>query len=261
MENKLINSSSFLDSVNIESEANKIKTKYPDDKALNNIIISDNNKLIKDIKIICKSAKRSVYQNIEVENSDIINNAFCGTVFSNTAFKNNHIDGNSFISSNFYKFILESNNVTDYQANNFSNSYFNLCEFHNAKFLSSSWLNSTVVNSTFNDCIIQSCTMEGAVFNSCEFNNVIMHSANLDYMILKNTKLKKVVFPFYQFAYIIGIKEYLCSDLSEISFMANEKNISLKLNNPSSSKLSVIGLFFIASIFTLISDIFDSESL
>ena len=228
MENKLINSSSFLDSVNIESEANKIKTKYPDDKALNNIIISDNNKLIKDIKIICKSAKRSVYQNIEVENSDIINNAFCGTVFSNTAFKNNHIDGNSFISSNFYKFILESNNVTDYQANNFSNSYFNLCEFHNAKFLSSSWLNSTVVNSTFNDCIIQSCTMEGAVFNSCEFNNVIMHSANLDYMILKNTKLKKVVFPFYQFAYIIGIKEYLCSDLSEISFMANEKNISLK---------------------------------
>lgn len=228
MDNKLINESSFLDIANIEVEANKIKTKYPDDKVLNNIVISDNTQPIKDIKIICESAKRSIYQNIKIENSDIINNAFCGTIFSNATFKNNHINGNSFVSSNFYKFILESNNLTEYESNNFSNSYFNSCSFYNAKFSSSTWLSSNVVKSIFNDCVIQSCTMESAVFNSCEFNNVVMHSANLDYMILKNTKLKNVIFPFYQFAYIIGINEYLNSDLSDISFMANEKNISLE---------------------------------
>lgn len=224
MNNKL----SIFNSQVVEQASKRIKELYPDNKVMNNIIISNNSRKNIEINIIGESAKRSIYENISVENSEISRNAFCGTVFNDVIFKNNRINGNSFISSNFYKFVLESNKLFEYEANNFSNSYFNSCSFKNAKFVSSTWLNSNVVSSNFNDCVIQSCTMEGTIFNHCKFNNVTMSSANLDYMIFKNTTLNNVVFPFYQFAYIIGINVYLNSNSSTISFRANEQNISLE---------------------------------
>lgn len=205
----------------------RITSLYPDDKVSNNIIIS--NEIDKNTKFdfIGESAKRSLYRNIILEDSEIIRNAFCGTFFDHVTFNNCNLSGNSFVSSNFNEFRLISNELKRYDANNLSNGNFHTCYFENIHFISSSWINSNVVNTKLNNCIIQSCTMEGTIFNNCEFNNVIMSSANLDYMILKNTILENVIFPFYQFAYIIGIKDYIKDNKSNISFKANEKHITI----------------------------------
>lgn len=213
----------------VEQASKRIKQLYPDNKVSNNIIISSDLEQSIAVDIKGESAKRSFYENITIKESEISRNAFCGTIFNNVIFKNNQIDGNSFVSSNFYKFVIESNELSKYEANNFSNGYFNCCKFKNAKFVSSTWLNSNVVKSTFNDCVIQSCTMEGTIFNRCEFNNVTMCSANLDYMILKDTTLNNVLFPFYQFAYIIGINTYLNSNSTTVSFKATKRISVLKI--------------------------------
>lgn len=223
MENELM----LFNEEHLNLAIERITSLYPDNKVLNNTIISNETDKTTKFDLIGESAKRSFYRNITIEGSNIIRNAFCGTFFDHVTFNNCNISGNSFISSNFNKFKLISNKLREYDANNLSNGNFHTCYFENIHFISSSWINSNVVKTKLNNCIIQSCTMEGTIFNNCEFNNVIMSSANLDYMILKNTILENVIFPFYQFAYIIGIKDCLKYSKSNISFKANEKHITI----------------------------------
>ena len=211
----------------LKISSDKITKLYPDNKVSNNIWISNEHPKTVKYDIVEESRKRNLYRNIIIENSEIARNAFCGTFFDHVTFDNCNIIGNSFVSSNFNAFKLSSSQLKTFSANNLSNGNFYDCCFENIHFLSSSLINCIIVNAELNNCIIQSCTMEGSIFNKCKLTNVNMSSTNLDYMILKNTILNNVTFPFYQFAYVIGIKNYLNEINANISFKANEKQITI----------------------------------
>ena len=226
--NRIMNNDLMLfNTEHLKLSFDKITKLYPDNKVSNNNCISNEHPETIKYNIVEESRKRNLFRNTIIENSEIARNAFCGTFFDHVAFDNCNVIGNSFVSSNFNAFKLSSSKLTIYSANNLSNGKFYDCRFENIHFLSSSWINCIIVNTELNNCIIQSCTMEGTIFNKCKLNDVNMSSTNLDYMILKNTILNNVTFPFYQFAYVIGIKNYLKEIKSNISFKANEKQITI----------------------------------
>lgn len=213
----------------IKKSINKLNIQYFDEKVFNDTVLI-NEGIEPDIKmdIISLSAKRNCFKNFSIYGSKIIGSAFSGSQFVDFMFKNCEIIGNSFVCSNFNKFKMISETRQPYKSNNFSQSYFENCYFDNIHISQSTWLNSRIKSSIFSDCIFESCTLEGTIFKNCEFNNCIMHSANLDYMILDNTKLNDVVFPFYQFAYIIGSTKYLFDpSSSNIKFKCGKKIIDI----------------------------------
>lgn len=202
---------------------------YPDYLVNNNLEITNYHSPLKKQKIIKQSVKRSSINGVVISNSEIINSAFSGSFFQDTEFNNDHINGNSFVCSVFKHFKLQSESLFQYASNNFSQSYFEECQFVNSEFINSTWLNSEIIHSEFENCRITSCTLEGTIFRDCMLKDVEMGNANLDYMIIKNSKLMNVVFPFYQFAYIIGIEKYIkeINKENKIVFKAGNKVVSL----------------------------------
>lgn len=213
----------------IEKSLKKLDSIYPDCLVNNDIIAwGDNNETEQNIENL--SAKRSCYNNVTLKNSIIKESAFSGSKFKNFIFKNDSINGNSFLCSNFENFKIISDNPTEYIGNNLSQCYFNSCTINNAIFISSTWLNSNIINSVFNNCVIRSCTLEGATFKNCEFNNVDISSANMDYMTINSCILNNVVFPLYQFAYVIGASNYI-NGSNNIYFKAGDKKICINEYN------------------------------
>lgn len=202
---------------------------YPDYLVNNNIEISNPLGNIENKTIIKQSAKRSTFDRVIISKSSIINSAFSGSTFNNTDFIDNQITGNSFVCSVFKNFTLQSNGISEYKSNNFSQCYFECSSFNNIRFSNSTWLNSEIYQSEITDCQIISCTLEGTIFKKSVLQNIMMGNANLDYMIIDDTKLIDVTFPFYQFAYIIGISKYLneTSSSNKIFLKAGEKIVDI----------------------------------
>lgn len=182
----------------VKKSLEKLNDLYFDDKVLNNAV-SINEEDAPEIKkdVISVSAKRNHFENFTIYNSKIIGSAFSGSHFNNFTFRDCEIIGNSFVCSNFNKFNIFAFKKHTYKSNNFSQSYFCNCQFDNMHLSQSTWLNSSVKLSQFSNCILESCTFEGTIFRKCEFKNSLMYSANLDYMVLEDTKLDNVVLPFY----------------------------------------------------------------
>lgn len=213
----------------VKKSLEKLNDLYFDDKVLNNAV-SINEEDAPEIKkdVVSVSAKRNHFENFTIYNSKIIGSAFSGSHFNNFTFRDCDIIGNSFVCSNFNKFNIFAFKKLTYKSNNFSQSYFCNCQFDNMHLSQSTWLNSSVKLSQFSNCIFESCTFEGTIFRKCEFKNSLMYSANLDYMVLEDTKLDNVVLPFYQFAYIIGATNYLRDlDNSNIKFKCGEKTVTI----------------------------------
>ncbi len=203
---------------------------YPDCSVKNDMQFFSSFEGNKQVKLIGQSLKRNSFEGFTIINSIIENSAFSGSSFFNFTFLNNMINGNSFVSSNFENFNIKSDVRVKYCSNNFSESFFYNCCFSNLSFQSSTWLNSIVNYSKFEECEIASCTLEGVVFRNCQFKNVNMANTNLDYMIIDNSKLDNVFFPFYQFAYIIGSANYLQknNDNNKILFVSGKKTLTVR---------------------------------
>ncbi len=219
---------STFDEMRMEESIKMLTEKYPDDLVNNDIILDMKGASAVKSNLIKQSAKRNKFSNISLIDSNIVSSAFTGSQFKNFIFKDCNIKGNSFVSCIFEKSEMSTKDFKLYTGNNFSNSYVNQCKFFNLEFKNSSWISSNVEYSDFENCIINSCTLEGTVFNQCIFTDIYMSTANLDYMILNKTQLNNVVFPFYQFAYIIGAADYLMSSKEQrFYFSANGNNIKL----------------------------------
>lgn len=224
-----MNAINLFDKNKTDSSLKLLEECYPDYLVNNNIEIINPPDNIANKTIIKQSAKRSTFDRVCISNSSIINSAFSGSTFTNTDFIDNHITGNSFVCSIFKHFTLQSNGSAEYKSNNFSQCYFECSSFNSIVFSNSTWLNSEIYQSDITNCQIVSCTLEGTVFKKSILRNIMMGNANLDYMIIDDSKLIDVIFPFYQFAYIIGISKYLneTNSYNKFFFKAGEKIVDL----------------------------------
>lgn len=212
----------------IQQSLKILSSKYPDDLVKNDLIVAFKEPKPIKYEAMRESSKRSLFSNIILHDSKIIQSAYTGSKFNNLTIVNCEINGNSFVSCIFEKLSLTSESKKKCIGNNFSNSNVNKCRFENADLESCSWINSNVEFTEFLNFKINSCTLEGSYFINCTFKNVDMSIANLDYMILDKSKLINVKFPFYQFAYVIGAANYLNeNNQNDFCFMVNNKTIKL----------------------------------
>ena len=222
----------LFDNDRMKKSIKRLEETYPDYSVNNELEIHTNgeNHIVKEIQILDQSAKRNDLRDLIIKNSKIIGSSFSGSKFQDCTFIDSQITGNGFVCSNFKNFVLDSKDIIEYSANNFSKSYFDNCTFRNSTFTSSTWLDSEVRESIFTNCIIHSCTLEGACFKQCKLEKVDMSNTNLDYLVLDKSYLNEVIFPFYQFAYIIGIAYYLkCENsLDRFCFFAGDKTVTLQ---------------------------------
>lgn len=209
--------------------------KYPDTLVDNNMSIgSTTRRVLPNIEYIKLSKKRSNIKNIEYKDGDFQYTAFAGSSFHAVTFNRTLLKGNAFTSCDFYASEFWGGGT--YEANNFSQSNLTSCLFQNSEFVSCSMLQTLFNRCKLLNTIIQSCTLEGSHFIACELNNVDIGSTNIEYVELLNTKLDHVIFPFYQFPYIIGAAEYVLDLYSTVTFRAGEREISMheykeQLNN------------------------------
>lgn len=176
------------------------------------------------------SMKRSRFQNIIYKDCTFDNVAFSASSYHNVTFKQIKLSGNSFACCNFFNSVFVNKKTGDalYIGNNFSQSSFTACDFLKITFKSSGFLQSLFYNCRFNNVKFQSNTLEGSCFNSCNLEKIDAGHTNVEFIELLNTNLKSVVFPFYQFAYIIGASDFLNEPSDRISFVAGDKEVSLE---------------------------------
>lgn len=68
--------------------------------------------------------------------------------------------------------------------------------------------------------------MEGTKFIGCSFSDCDFGNVNIDYSLFSKNEYDKVVFPFYQIAYIIGAADFLRDDSAQIYAQAGDKKVS-----------------------------------
>ncbi len=215
----------------LQKALNELNEKYPDSN-LNSKTSSGGairqtiaNQVYKKI-----SMKRSRFQNISYKDCVFDNVAFSASSYYNITFKQTKLSGNSFVCCNFFDSMFVNKNADDilYIGNNFSQSSFTACNFKKITFKSSGFLQSLFYNCRFNNVIFQSNTLEGSCFNSCFLEKVDAGHTNVEFIELLNTSLRNVVFPFYQFAYIIGASDFLNEHSDSISFVAGDKKVFIE---------------------------------
>lgn len=231
-ENKILgNAQMDFNQQNLKKALKELNKKYRDLKGNNKKSIGGSTtKNIKDKKYKKLSMKRSRFQNLNYKFCNFENIAFTASSFHNVTFKNTELIGNSFACCNFFdsQVLANTKSSCKYSGNNFSQSNFTSCNFTNAIFTSSGFLQSLFYNCKLCSVDFQSTTLEGSCFNNCLFDTVNAGHTNVEFIELLNTKFKNVIFPFYQFAYIIGASDLLKSISKEISFEVAYKDIPYK---------------------------------
>lgn len=213
----------------LEMALSELKKNYPDSNANNQKSIGGS-----DIQNITEqryeklSMKRSRFQNINYIRCVFENIAFSASSFHNVSFEETVLSGSSFACCNFFDSKFSNNSPQNilYKGNNFSQSNFTACKFKEVSFEGSGFLQSLFYNCKFNHVVFQSNTLEGSCFNSCHLKRFYAGHTNVEFVELINTKLKDAIFPFYQFAYIIGASEFLKDGSIEIKLATSEKEVT-----------------------------------
>lgn len=215
----------------IKKALEELNGKYPDSN-LNNKTSNGGSvsQIISDQTYEKISMKRSRFQNISYKGCTFDNVAFSASSYHNVTFEQSKLSGNSFSCCNFFNSVFINKKVDDvlYIGNNFSQSSFTACNFKKITFKSSGFLQSLFYNCRFDSVKFQSNTLEGSCFNSCCLEKIDAGHTNVEFIELLNTSLKSVVFPFYQFAYIIGASDFLNESSTSITFVVGDKEVSLK---------------------------------
>lgn len=214
---------------NLAEALKKLNDNYPDlDENNKRSTGSSNVQTITDERYEKIGMKRSRFQNVIYSNCVFKNTAFSASSFQNTTFQNTELSGTSLSCCNFFDCHFLNDTLTDniYSGNNLSQSNFTACEFYKVQFKSSGFLQSLFYNCNFFEVIFQSSTLEGSSFNGCCFEKVNAGHTSIEFIELSNATLKSVIFPFYQFAYVIGASDLLKKYPKEISFLAGDKEVT-----------------------------------
>ncbi len=209
---------------------------YPDNRVNNNkyIIGNENEEIKEHFRFL--SMKQSVFKNIQYVDGLFENVALTGSTFENVKFKNTKLIGNSFANSYFYNTEIYGTR-SYFSGNNFSQSSFEQCFLYNVKLIRSGVLNSVyhrcnIINSKF-----RGSTFEGTQFIDCTFDNCDFSNLNIDYTLFSKNTFRKIIFPFYQIAYIIGAADFITDENQIVCAKAGDKVVSAKEYFSQSDKL------------------------
>lgn len=205
----------------------ELQAKFPNPKGNNKMSIGGTSRQTMDSQMYNRlNMKRSKFQNVDYHNCHFENVAFTASSFHNVAYKNTLLLGNSFACCNFFDCVISENREIEYLGNNFSQSNFTNCIFKGFTLKNSGFLQTLFYNCKFHGTTFQSNTLEGSCFNKCTFADFHAGNTSIEFIELLNSEIKSAQFPFYQFAYIIGVAEYLKSSLDGISFIVNDEIVS-----------------------------------
>lgn len=170
------------------------------------------------------SLKRSSLKSVKICNSKFIDCAITGSDFDSVDFIDTDLDGNNLMYCTFkYCMFCGSDKKMNYKNNDFSSSEFIDCKFVNVVFSSSAICNGNFINCEFENCDIVATTLEDTTFDGCRFKNCDMQMLNIEFTYFKNCNLTDVIFPFYQFPFIIGACEMLRDASNKLFFSADGK--------------------------------------
>lgn len=217
----------IFDRSEIEVALSELSKNYFDEKCNNNkrVDFPTEKGIIREITFERLSMKRSHFYNVNYDQCKFINVAFNGSCFDAVDFTETLVEGNSLACCEFtdVTFSGEKENV----GNNYSQTNFINCHIEQTMFIGNGFFQSIFNHTFINNVIFRSCTLEGSRFINCKLNNVNIGNANIEFVDFFNTYLENVVFPFYQFAYIIGVADYLQSN-ANIILRCGETNVSLQ---------------------------------
>ncbi len=211
---------------NIKEAIEYLSLNYNDSNVNNNVthISTTTETISQDFK--CASMKQSYYKNINFVKSNFENVAFTGTSFENVKFDDVIMTGNSFANCSFLMVNIDGK-CKEFVANNFSQSNFELCKLKSLKLFRSGSINTLFHSCDLDDVQLKSCTFEGAKFKNCTLRNCNFGNVNIDYSIFMDNTYNNVIFPFYQFAYIIGMVKILQNNEDKVFLQVGQKKVDL----------------------------------
>lgn len=206
-----------------------LEKNYWDPNGNNSKVIGSFDKELEIIheRYIRQSMKRSSFKNVAYENCELENNAFTDSCFYSVSFLKSYLVGNGFSCCNFHKTKFVKNYMQPYQGNAFNQSNFICCKFANVEYKGCGFLQALFNNCIFYKAVFTSCTLEGSKFVNCKFNMVDFGNTNVEFIELTHATLSKIILPFYQFAYIIGIADYENYSTSNISLRIGEREFTM----------------------------------
>lgn len=204
----------------------ELSENYPDNLVNNNKNI--NSIVIKNENFVRLSMKRSNIRKVTFDKCCLKNTAFNGSIYQYVHFDNCVMEGNSFANCNFYSSEIYGEKSKSYIGNNYSQSNFTKCNFLFDHFISCSFLQTLFHQCELNNICIQSSLLEGSQFINCKIIDTDFGSVNIEFSEFRNTELNKVIFPFYQFPYVIGAADYINELDSSIFLRANQREIDMK---------------------------------
>ena len=141
-------------------------------------------------------------------------------------FTNTSLIGSSFANCEFYMVDIDGKGKL-MEANNFSQSNFEMCNLNSVEMFKSGVLNTLFHNCKLNDAYFRGSTFEGTKFINCELTDCDFGNVNLDYTLFVKNTYDNVVFPFYQVAYIIGSADFINDCNSNISLKVGKSKIDI----------------------------------
>ncbi len=204
---------------------------YPDfNYQTNKIIIGEKNEPSKSNRKFQKlSLKRGIFKSLKYENCEFVNDAFAGSIMKNIKLFDCIICGSGLTDCNFHKIEIKTSNVVNktHSGNNFSLSSLVNCTLSNNTFDSSGFLHVLFQSCRFNKTVFQSCTLEGSKFLDCDINELNLSKSNVEFIEFLNCNCKRLSFPLYQFAYVIGMADLIREFEKNIFLQTTEKTINI----------------------------------
>lgn len=205
-----------------------LNEKFPDVTINNNKYIASNGNtpiiITENYKFV--SMKQSVFKNVHYKDCLFENAALTGSLLDFVKFTNTSLIGSSFANCEFYMVDIDGKGKL-MEANNFSQSNFEMCNLNSVEMFKSGVLNTLFHNCKLNDAYFRGSTFEGTKFINCELTDCDFGNVNLDYTLFVKNTYDNVVFPFYQVAYIIGSADFINDCNSNISLKVGKSKIDI----------------------------------
>lgn len=199
---------------------------FPDASVNNNKYIVSNGRspiiITKNYRFV--SMKQSVFKNVHYKDCLFENAALTGSLLDFVKFTNTSLIGSSFANCEFYMVDIDGKGKL-MEANNFSQSNFEMCNLNSVEMFKSGVLNTLFHNCKLNGAYFRGSTFEGTKFINCKLIDCDFGNVNLDYTVFVKNTYDNVVFPFYQVGYIIGSADFINDSDSLISLKVGKSEI------------------------------------
>lgn len=205
-----------------------LNEKFPDAKVNNNkyIASSENAPVTVTQDYTFESMKQSVFKNVHFNNCLFENVALTGSSLDFVKFFNTSLIGSSFANCDFYMVEINGKDKV-MEANNFSQSNFEMCSLTSVEMFRSGVINALFHNCNLTGAFFHGSTFEETKFIKCKLTDCDFGSVNLDYTMFSKNVYENVVFPFYQVAYIIGSADFINDSENNILVRVGESEIRI----------------------------------